>query len=91
MSPCLERFLFYPNICLVPVQILSYRELNVVAPISSLAMHKILLSFSWLAILLILILKSTNSHDFQDKTISGIFVGLSKKLPYFCPLEVILK
>ena len=90
MSPCLERFLFYPNICLVPVQILSYRELNVVAPISSLALNKILISVSWITIL-ILILKSTNSHDFQDKTISGIFVGLSKKLPYFCPLEVILK
>ena len=90
MSPCLERFLFYPNICLVPVQILSYRELNVVAPISSLALNKILISVSWITIL-ILILKSTNSHDFQDKTINGIFVGLSKKLPYFCPLEVILK
>ena len=90
MSPCLERFLFYPNICLVPVQILSYRELNVVAPISSLALNKILISVSWITIL-ILILKSTNSHDFQDKTISGIFVGLSKKLPYFCPLEVTLK
>ena len=90
MSPCLERFLFYPNICLVPVQILSYRELNVVAPISSLALNKILISVSWITIL-ILILKSTNSQDFQDKTISGIFVGLSKKLPYFCPLEVILK
>ena len=90
MSPCLERFLFYPNICLVPVQILSYRELNVVAPISSLALNKILISVSWIT-KLILILKSTNSHDFQDKTISGIFVGLSKKLPYFCPLEVILK
>ena len=90
MSPCLERFLFYPNICLVPVQILSYRELNVVAPISSLALNKILIPVSWITIL-ILILKSTNSHDFQDKTISGIFVGLSKKLPYFCPLEVILK
>ena len=90
MSSCLERFLCYPNICYVPVQILNYRELNVVTPISSLALNKILISVSWIT-MLILILKSTNSQGFQDKTISGIFVELSKKLPYFCPLEVILK
>ena len=47
-------------------QILSYRELNVVAPISSLAMRKILFSFSWLATLLIL-MKSTPNRDFQHK------------------------
>ena len=49
-SPCLEHFLFYPNNRLVPLQILSYRESNVLAPISSLAIHKVLFSFSWLAI-----------------------------------------
>ena len=59
-SPCLEHFLFYPNNRLVPVQILSYGELNVVVPIFSLAIHKVLFSFSWLTILT-LILKSTNS------------------------------
>ena len=37
------------------------------------------------------ILKSTHSQDFQHKIISGIFVQLSKKPPYFPPLEVILK
>ena len=89
-SRCLEHFLFLSNNYLDPLQILSYRELNVVAPISSLAIHKILFSFSWLAIL-ILILKSTYCRDFQHKTISRIFVQLSKKPPYFCPLEVILK
>ena len=61
-------FLFDTNNRLAPYQILSYQELNVVAPISSLAMHKILFSFSWLAIRLILILKSAPSRDFQDKT-----------------------
>ena len=60
-------FFLDPNNCLAPYSILSYRELNVVAPISSLAMHKILFSFSWLAILLIIILKSTPSRDFQHK------------------------
>ena len=38
-SPCLEHD---PNNRLAPYQIISYQELNVVAPISSLAMHKIL-------------------------------------------------
>ena len=47
---------FYRNNRLAPIQILSHQELNVVAPISSLAIHKILFSFSWLAIM-ILILK----------------------------------
>ena len=42
----LNIFLFDPNSCLAPCQNLSYRELNVVAPISSLAMHKILVSFN---------------------------------------------
>ena len=86
--PCLEHFLFYSNNCFVPLQILSYWELNVVAGISWLAIHRILFSFSWLAIL-ILNLKATNSRDFQHETISGIFVHLSKEPPYFCPLEVI--
>ena len=58
---------FYPNNRLAPYQILSYQELNVVAPISSWAVHKMLFSFSWLAILLIIILKSTPSRDFQHK------------------------
>ena len=49
-SPCLEQFLFDPNNRLARYQILSYRQLNVVAPISSLAMHKVLFYFSWLAI-----------------------------------------
>ena len=48
-------------------QILNYWELNVVGLISSLGMYKILFSFSWLAILLILMLKSTSSRDFQHK------------------------
>ena len=88
-SPCLEHFLFHPNNRLAPVQILSYREFNVVAPIA-LVLHNILFSFPWHAIL-ILILKSTHRRDFQHKNISGIFIQLSKKPPYFCPLEVILK
>ena len=49
------------------ILIIVYRELNVVAPISSLAIHEVLFCFSWLAILLILILKSTPSRDFQHK------------------------
>ena len=91
-SRCLDHFLFYPNNYHDPLHILNYRELNVVRikSISSLAIHKILFSFSWLAIL-ILILKSTYCRDFQHKTISRIFVQLSKKPPHFCPLEVILK
>ena len=36
-SPCLEHLLFDTNNRLAPYQILSYWELNVVAPISSLA------------------------------------------------------
>ena len=35
-SPCLGHLLFFPNYSLVPLQVLSYRELNVVACISSL-------------------------------------------------------
>ena len=35
-SACLEYFLFYPNNRLAHLQILSYRDLNVVAPIFSL-------------------------------------------------------
>ena len=63
----LNIFLFDPNNHLASYQILSYQELNVVAPMSSLAMHKFLYFFSWLAILLIIILKSTPSQDFQHK------------------------
>ena len=59
-------FLFDPNNRLAPYQILSYQELNVVAPISSLAVHNFF-SFSWFAILLITILKSTLSKDFKHK------------------------
>ena len=50
----LNKFVCYPNNCLVPHQILSYRESTVAAPISSLATYKILLSFSWLSIMQIL-------------------------------------
>ena len=47
-----NKFVFYPNNCLVPLRILSYRESTVAVPISSLVrcMYKILFSFSWLAI-----------------------------------------
>ena len=60
-SRCPEHFLFYPNNRLASLQILSHGELNVAAPIFSLAIHIILYSFSWLEIL-ILILKSTKSQ-----------------------------
>ena len=67
-SPCLEQFLFDPNNRLARYQILSYRQLNVVAPISSLAMHKVLfISLGLQYILLIIILKSTPSRDFQHE------------------------
>ena len=90
--PCLEHFLLDPNNRLAPYHILSYGELNVVAPISLLAMHKIFFSFSWRTILLIIILKSTLSQDFQHKIgHQWIFVKLSKKPPYFCSLEVFFK
>ena len=35
----LNKFVFYSNNCLVPLQIWSYRESTVAAPISSLARH----------------------------------------------------
>ena len=66
-SPYLEHFLFDPSKHFAPHQILIYRELNVVGAISSLAIHKILFSFYWLAIVLILILKSTTSRDVKHK------------------------
>ena len=69
---------FYPNNRLVSLRILSYRESTVVAPISSLAIDKILFSSWWLY-----------SCDFQQKTISGVFVQLSKKPHYFCPFSKI--
>ena len=59
---------------------------NLVAPISSLTIHKILFSFSWFAVLTI-ILKSTLDRYLEQRTISGIFVQLSKNPPYCCPLE----
>ena len=63
----LLNFLFDPSNRLAPYQISNYRELNVVAPFSSLAMHKTLFCFSWLAILMIIIFKSTPSREFQHK------------------------
>ena len=77
--------IFYPNDCLAPIQILRYRELNVVAPIS-LALHNILFSFSWLAIL-ILIFTSTQSWDFQHKTISAVLYISAKSHHIFAPLK----
>ena len=43
-------------------------------------------SFSWLSIIQILFWNLLT--DFQHKTISRIFVQLSKKPPYFCTLKV---
>ena len=71
-------FLFYPDNRLGPLQILSYWELNIVAPISSLAVHKILFYFSWLSII-ILILKSTYSPDFKQKQSVGFVYSWAKR------------
>ena len=85
-SPYLEHFLFDPSKHLAPHQILIYRELNVVAAISSLAMHKILFFFYWLAIVLILILKSTPSRDFKHKIGNQWdFCTLERKATIFLP------
>ena len=85
----LHKFVCYPNNSLVSLQILSYRESTVVAPISSLSFILLLLAFNNTDS----ILKYTHSvdcQDFQHKTISGIFIQLSKKSPYFCPIEIFL-
>ena len=63
----LNIFFFDRNNYLTHYKILNFWKLNAVGPISSLAMHKILFSSFWLAILLILILKSTPTQDFQQK------------------------
>ena len=88
-SHCLEQILcFILIIALLPFGFAQSRV--VAASISSLAIYEILFSFSWLAIKILFWNLSTHSLDFQHKTISGIFVPLSKKLPYFWPHEVIL-
>ena len=86
----LNIFYFILIIVFVSFQALSYWELNLVAPISSLAIHKIFF----------LLASNTDSNfeicsqcqkSFWHKTISEILVQLSKKTPCFCLLEVILK
>ena len=89
----LNKFVCYPNNRLVLLRILSYRESSVVAPISSL-IYKIFIFFHLAFDNTFSILKSTHSANcqgFQNKTISGIFVQLNNKPPYFCPPEVIPK
>ena len=80
--------MFYPKNRLVSLWILIYQESTVAAPISSLAIAILFFLLAWTTDS---ILKSTLCRDFQHKTISGIFVELSKKPPYFCLLELILK
>ena len=64
----LNILIFYSNNCLVPLQILSYQELDVVAPVSSRAKHKKSFSFSWLWLAkLILILKSNSQSRLPTK------------------------
>ena len=83
-SHCFEHFVFHPHDRLVPLHIFSYRESTVGAPISSLAVHKILFFF-------LLACKADSnfeiylqySRDFQHKTVNGIFVQFSKKLQDF--------
>ena len=78
-SHCFEHFVFHPHDRLVPLHIFSYRESTVGAPISSLAVHKILFFFSWLA-RQILILKSTYNtvETFNTKQSMGFLYSSAK-------------
>ena len=66
----LNKFVCYPNNCVVRLQILNYQESTVVASISSL-IYNVLFSFSWLSIIQILFIIIQNLFTFSTVKTSG--------------------
>ena len=89
-------FVFCHNNCLVHVQISSYLESTVTAPIFSIVYIKLYFS-PWPADVMIetvgtdSISKSTHSQHFPVKTNLDVFMQVSKMSPCFCYLEAILQ
>ena len=87
---CLEHLLFYPNNRLVSLRILRYQKLNLVAPISSLAMHKIIFFSFWLSKKWFQVWHQVTVKTFNTQNNQWGFCAVEKKAAIFLP-QAILK